>query len=98
MEKHIYKFLDSYIGYEAKSIRNLRRANLYKIVSSDGITICEFSIHDDNKISIFRSKGLCETVSNFFDVSEQVAAKHIRNWFGDVHNLKKVGDITKFIV
>ena len=32
-----------------------------------------------------------------FDVDEQESAKYIKYWFGDVHGLKKVGDIRKFI-
>ena len=98
MKKHIYKFLDSYVGNEAKSVRNWRRVNQYKIVSSSGVKILEFTILDNDKIIIFRSSELCDIVSGFLDVDVQTAANYIRDWFGETHDLKKVSDIKKFIV
>jgi hypothetical protein len=36
-------------------------------------------------------------VSGFFGINDYDSTKYIKYWFGDVHGLKKVGDIIKFI-
>jgi hypothetical protein len=100
MEKHIYKFLDTLVGNQVvccKSLDLRHRGTLYKIKSTDGTLILEFNIFEDKTIGVFRSRELCDTVSAFFNIDDQEAANYIKWWFGDVHGLKKVGDILKFI-
>jgi len=46
---------------------------------------------------LFRSESLSKTLSRFFCITEDEAAMFTKDWFGDRHNLKKVGDLKKFI-
>jgi len=96
MEKRIYNFLDKTVGHKVRCIRISEKD--YVIKSENGMVILHF-IHfvDTNRVALFRSRGLCDMVSGFFGIDEQESTKYIKYWFGDVHGLKKVKDILKFI-
>lgn len=95
MEQKIYKFLDLYVGPGVYSTHNSDRS-FFNLFSDNKTPILTFRVHDEY-IKLFRSESLCKTVSRFFCISEDDAAKYTKDWFGDRNNLKKVSDVMKFI-
>lgn len=97
MEKRIYDFLDKTVGRKVKCLRISERGD-YVIKSENGTVILHFIYFaSTDRVTLFRSRSLCDMVSGFFGIDEQESTKYIKYWFGDVHGLKKVGDIIKFI-
>ena len=100
MEKRIYDFLDKTVGRKVKCVKvseNTGRED-YVIRSENRTVIIHFiNFVNTDRVALFRSSSLCDMVSGFFGIDEQESAKYIKYWFGDVHGLKKVGDIRKFI-
>ena len=97
MTQIVYKFLDEYVGDGIYLTHNEDRS-FYNIFSSNKTPIITFRVADYwEHIKLFRSEPLCKTLSNFFCISEDEAALFTKDWFGDRHNLKRVGDLRKFV-
>ena len=97
MTQIVYKFLDEYVGTELYLNHNEDRS-FYKIFSNNKTRIITFRVADNwEHIKLFRSESLCKTLSSFFCISEDDAAMFTKDWFGDRHNLKRVGDLRKFV-
>lgn len=102
LEKQIYNFLDRTLGHEVTCITITHpKRESYIITSTKGYRILEFIFltgdRGEERIALFRSKQLTSMVSNFFGIDNETSTKYIKYWFGDVHGLKKVGDVVKFI-
>lgn len=105
MEKLIYKFLDVHFGNEiVVKKRHIFSKPEYLICSPKGGVILSFIVHDDyteeqggERISIIGRNSVYEMLMGFFSIEKQNAMGYLRNWFGDKHDLKKVGDLKKFI-
>ena len=96
MKKIIYNFLDYSVG---PGVRLANRDNYYNIYSDNRTHILSFSMKDNWEfVKLYRYEPLCRKVSSLFSVTEDEAAKLISDWFGERHNLKKVGDLKKFIL
>jgi hypothetical protein len=96
MEKRIYDFLDKTVGRKVRCIRTSEKH--YIIKSENGTVILEFThLADTDRVALFRSPDICGMVSGFFSIDKDESTKYIKYWFGDVHGLKKVKDILKFI-
>jgi hypothetical protein len=102
MEKQINKFLDEYLGDEIIVRKNPKPKNneQYFICSKQNkITILWFYyIPKSNTYMLFRGCRLTELISSFFSISDNESSKFIQFWFGDKHNLQKIGDLEKFIL
>ena len=97
MTQIVYKFLDEYVGNGIYLTHNEDRS-FYNIFSNNKTKIITFRVADNwEHIKLFRSEPLCKTLSNFFCISEDEAALFTKDWFGDRHNLKRVGDLRKFV-
>ena len=97
MKQIIYKFLDEYVGSGIYFTHNEDRS-FYNIFSNNKTRIITFRISNNwEYIKLFRSESLCKTISSFFCIPEDEAAMFTKDWFGDRHNLKKVGDLRKFV-
>lgn len=97
MTQIVYKFLDEYVGTGIYLTHNEDRS-FYNIFSNNKTKIITFRVADNwEHIKLFRSEPLCKTLSNFFCISEDEAAIFTKDWFGDRHNLKRVGDLRKFV-
>ena len=97
MTQIVYKFLDEYVGTGIYLTHNEDRS-FYNIFSNNKTKIITFRVADNwEHIKLFRSEPLCKTLSNFFCISEDEAALFTKDWFGDRHNLKRVGDLRKFV-
>ena len=95
MEKIIYKFLDSSVG---PGVRFVNKDGFYNVYSESRNIIFHFTMRDDWEfVKIFRHQPLCCKISSLFSISEDEAAKHISDWFGERNGLKKVGDLKKFV-
>ena len=102
MEKTIYKFLDEYLGDEVTCINKssvFRKHDTYHLYSNKNHTlILFFSVHKGKKdITIFRGRRLNGMVSDFFSMDSNETSSIIRDWFGDKHDIKKVGDLMRFV-
>jgi hypothetical protein len=100
MKDIVYNFLDKIIGGDVKCrvISKGKNYTHYAIFSISGTLILDFRVFEDlDRIAIFRSSKLCDTVSGFFGIDDQESARYIKFWFGDKHGLNKIGDIKKFI-
>jgi hypothetical protein len=97
MTQIVYKFLDEYVGPGIYLTHNEDRS-FYNIYSMNKTPIITFRVADNwEHIKLFRSEPLCKTLSSFFCISEDDAAMFTKDWFGDRHNLKRVGDLRKFV-
>jgi len=106
MEKIIYKFLDNYFGDEVyvKKVYAMRKPE-YHICSPKGGLILSFMVHDEydsnierkERISVIGSHKTYQLLCSFFPIGLRESMDYLRDWFGDKHNIKKVGDIKKFI-
>lgn len=97
MTQTVYKFLDEYVGTGIYLTHNEDRS-FYNIFSNNKTRIITFRVADNwEHIKLFRSDSLCKTLSSFFCISEDEAAIFTKDWFGDRHNLKRVGDLRKFV-
>ena len=95
MKQIIYNFLDSSVG---PGVRLAKSGNYYNIYSNNWSLILSFRMRDDWEfVKIFRHQPLCCKISSLFSISEDEAAKHISDWFGERNGLKKVGDLKKFV-
>ena len=93
----VYKFLDEYVGNGIYLTHNEDRS-FYNIFSNNKTKIITFRVADNwEHIKLFRSEPLCKTLSSFFCISEDEAASFTKDSFGDRHNLKRVGDLRKFV-
>jgi hypothetical protein len=101
MKEMINKFLDEYLGDEVVCIkgRSTKKYNHYSLYSKKNKTLILFFSHNSNEgnIAMFRGDRLTNTVSNFFSMNDDDVSPIIRDWFGDKHNLNKVGDLIKFV-
>jgi hypothetical protein len=101
MEKMIYRFLDEYLGDEVTCIKTgtTDMCDTYDIFSKKNKSlILFFKVHrKDGGITIFRGGKLTNTVYSYFNVEPKEVMPIIRNWFADKHNIKKVGDLMKFV-
>ena len=97
MKQIVYKFLDEYVGTGIYLTHNEDRS-FYNIFSNNKTRIITFRVADNwEHIKLFRSESLCKTLSRFFCISEDDAAMFTKDWFGDRHSLKRVGDLRKFV-
>jgi hypothetical protein len=101
MEKMIYKFLDEYLGDEVTCIKTgtTDMYDTYDIFSKKNKSLILFFkvYRKDGGISIFRGGKLTNTVYSFFNVEPKEVMSIIRSWFADKHNIKKVGDLMRFV-
>lgn len=99
MKDIVYNFLDKTVGSDVKCTLTSSGYNYkhYLISSTKCRNILEFRVFNDDRISIFRSKRLCDMVSGFFNFNEEESSNQIKFWFGDKHDLNKVRDIKKFV-
>ena len=102
MEKTIYKFLDEYLGDEVNCVNKSSMTGMYYdygLYSKKGKSlIMSFRVcNREGHITMFRGRRLTEMVSDFFSMDPNKTSSIIRDWFGDKHNLKKVGDLMKFV-
>jgi hypothetical protein len=100
MDKIIYDFLDRTVGHKVKCVKVSEKTGRkdYVIRSENRTVIVHFiDFVNTDRIALFCSPKLSDMVSGFFGISKDESIKYIRDWFGDVHGLKKVGDIRKFI-
>ncbi len=101
MKKIIYKFLDNYLGDEVVCIKGKPREkyNTYDIISKKNKSlILYFNIFNSSGgILIFRGSKLTNMVSTFFLMNPDDVSRIIRDWFGDKHNIKKMGDLMRFV-
>jgi len=104
MEKLIFEFLDSYFGDEVivTNIR-IRHKVEYLIISPKGGPIMSFIVSDildddgKERITLIGRQKVWDMLCGFFPIERREAMGHMKNWFGDKHNLKKVKDIKKFM-
>jgi len=92
----INKFLDGYVGDGIKVKYNPLH-KIYFVYSHKGVLILSFKIYEDDSITIFRGLELCNMLCRFFSVGDDDAMRHIRSWFADKYDMKKVNDLLKFI-
>lgn len=104
MEKLIFKFLDNHFGDEViVTIIKFGDKSEYVISSPKGGTIMSFIVNDIpnndgiETISLLGREKVWDILCGFFPIEKKDAMEHVRNWFGDKHNLKKVSDIKKFM-
>ena len=101
MKKMIYKFLDEYLGDEVKGIKTTSTdtCDTYDIFSKKNKTLILFFrvYHKDGGIFIFRGGKLTNTVSSYFNLEPKEVMPIIRDWFGDKHNIKKMGDLMRLV-
>ena len=102
MEKITYKFLDEYLGDEVYSTKLLvkdSKYDTYRLCSKKNNTlILFFKVHrKEGSIIIFRGQRLTDLVSSFFSMEEKDSTTIIKDWFGNKHNVNKVGDLMKFV-
>ena len=101
MREMIYKFLDNYLGDEVFCVKGKpsEKYDTYGIISKkDKSVILSFNIiKSSGGIVIFRGGKLTNTVSSFFSMNPDDVSRIIRDWFGDKHNIKKMGDLMKFV-
>ena len=104
MVKLIYKFLDNHFGGEiiVTNIR-IRHKVEYLLSSPKGGPIMSFIINDildddgKERITLIGRVEVWDLLCGFFPIERRDAMEHVRNWFGDKHDLKKVNDIKKFM-
>jgi len=101
MREKIYKFLDTYVGEGARCeyIRFSHKtfSDHYSVVSDNETEILWFSVKHD-KVVVFRSEALCDTIISFFGTPKEDTWKYIRDWFGVKHNIKVLSDLLKLIL
>lgn len=106
MKEVIYKFLDDYVGDgvickkpplgRGLVFRNVIHTT-HAIYSDKGVLIFEVLVSEDGEhYKFFCSSELSKTVSRFFGVEESF--NYVRDWFGQKYGMKKVSDISKFII
>jgi hypothetical protein len=103
MEKLIFEFLDNHFGDEVivTNIR-IRHKVEYLISSPKGGRIMSFIVDDipddgEERITLIGNQKVWDLLCGFFPIERRESMEHMRNWFGDKHNLKKVNDIKKFM-
>ena len=95
MVRLIYKFLDESVGTGIKLV-NLHE--YYSVRSDNNSHIFSFKMKNDwTWFKIYRSPSLCCKICGYFSVTEDEAAKYVKDWFGDRNNMIKVDDLKKFI-
>lgn len=95
MVKNIYEFLDESVG---TGIKLINQHEYYAVRSDNNVHIFSFKMKDDwTWFKIYRSPTLCCKISSLFSVTEDEAARYIRDWFGDRNNMIKVDDLKKFV-
>ncbi len=102
MEKTIYKFLDNYLGDEVTCINKSSMTGTYydySLYSKKGKSlIMSFRVcNREGHITMFRGQRITDTVSRFFSMDPNETSSIIRDWFGDKHDIKKVGDLMRFV-
>ena len=97
MKQMIYNYLDKSLGNQVYLTHNEDRL-FYNIYSHNKTLILTFRVKDNwENIKLFRSDQLCKTVSSLFCITTDEAAIYTKDWFGNRHNLKRVGDLRKFV-
>lgn len=100
MEKQINKFLDEYLGDEIIVRKNPKpiKNEQYFICSKRNNTTILWFYYEPNSDSyaMFRGRNLTELISSFFSISDDESSQFIKKWFGDKHNIQKIGDLGKF--
>jgi hypothetical protein len=95
MVRLIYKFLDDYVG---TGIKLIKQHEYYSVRSDNNTHILSFKMKDDwTWFKFYRSPSLCRNICGYFLVTEDDAAKYVKDWFGDRNNMIKVDDLKKFI-
>ena len=106
MKEVIYKFLDDYVGDgvickkpplgSGLVVRNVIHRT-YGFYSNKDVLIFDVLVSEDgDHYKFFCSNELSKTVSRFFGVEEPF--NYVRDWFGQKYGMKKVSDISKFII
>jgi hypothetical protein len=99
MEKTINKFLDEYLGDEVVvRKRTTGKYPEYFIVSKKSKETIIWFIYNtkSDNYTLFRGGNLVNWVSGIFSITDHESSTLIKHWFGNKHNLSKVGDLKKF--
>ena len=97
MKQIIYNYLNYSLGPKVFLLSNEDQSwsNIY---STNKTRIISFRVTNDwEHIKIFRDDQLCKTVGSLFCIGFDEAAIIIKDWFGEIHNLKKVSDLRKLV-
>lgn len=90
-----------YVGdtFVVKEVRSVHRH--FHIISNNGIWVISFMVRglglDNPGVVIFRSDRLCDTLKDFFGLTDDESARIVKDWFGDKLGLKRVHDLLDFI-
>ena len=97
MKKMIYNYLNYSLGDKIYYKTNAD-SSFYNIFSIGGTLIITFRTHSDwEYIKLFRSEELTRTVSSLFSITNDESSQLVKDWFGETHNLKRVGDLRRLI-
>lgn len=112
LKKVVYRFLDEYVGdgvtakpptfqynlYSQYDFTPKSAKNTYHLYSDNGTLILFFISHNGGeKLTLFRGRALCSTVSGYFNISDDESMIYVREWLADKYDIKKVSDLLKFI-
>lgn len=112
LKKIVYKFLDECVGDGVTAKHPTFQFNLdsrydfipksakdaYNLYSDNGTLILFFISHNGGeKLTLFRGRALCSTISGYFNISDDDSMIYVREWFADKYDIKKVSDLLKFI-
>lgn len=97
MKKIIYNYLNKSLGPDVY-LRSNEDHSWYNIYSTNKTRIMSFRVANNwESIKIFRDDQLCNTVGSLFSIKFDEAALFIKDWFGEIHHLKKVSDLKKLV-
>jgi len=98
MDKMYKKFLDKYVGDTFTFVNENYK---FFIISNKGeIVLCFYVILSTTGVDnfkLFRNDKLCRTVGVTFGLDDHESMKVVRNWIGDILEIKKVSDLSSFI-
>jgi hypothetical protein len=97
MKKIVYDYLNDSLGTKIYFRAN-KDSSFYNIFSTNGTRIIAFGVQSDwEHIKLFRGEELTKTVSSLFSITNDESSKFVKDWFGEIHNLKRVGDLRRLI-
>ena len=98
MKQIVFDYLNDSLGNKIYFKTN-EDSSFYNIFSTNGTRIITFRTHSDwEYIKLFRCEQLTRTVSSLFSIDNDEAANLVKDWFGEIHNLKRVGDLRRLIL
>lgn len=98
MKKIVNDYLNDSLGTKIYFKTN-EDSSFYNIFSTNGTRIITFRVQSNwEYIKLFRGEELTKTVSSLFSITNDESAQFIKDWFGEIHNLKRVGDLRRLIL